>query len=143
MKLKFLCAVAFIVIANGVFAYELSVKGLNPDDKVYIRRFDNNNLITSTLNSTNNVFVYDDALKDIKVKIKKVLPSGEYIERVHVLKNKDEDIYMVTLGFFETDRKELDSLVARAVRRIEHKQGKLRETKIWLIKALKNLHVKP
>jgi hypothetical protein len=118
---------------------EVQIKGLNPTDKVIIKQLDGT-LIHNPLIGHKYSYTNSDITNIKKVRIRKELTTGEYIERVYELKaGVDNVVYMVTLGFFETDRKELDSLVVRATRRIERKQGSLNEIKSWLIMAIKNL----
>jgi hypothetical protein len=50
---------------------------------------------------------------------------------------------MVTLGFFETDREELNKLVQKTTDSLERKDGYLNEIRMWLILALKKVNLVP
>lgn len=140
---KIITLTIIILLPIILFADKVTIKGLNPGDLVDIKSFDNATTYASNLNTIPLVWDYG-AIGGLsvgdKVRIRKKMPSGEYIERVYELKAGDDNVlYMVTLGFFETDRKELDSIAVKAARMLERKEGSVNEIKSWVIKAVKDL----
>lgn len=132
------------------YAAQVRILGINATDKVYIRSMSGTNLLdpgTYPLGyipgGSNIVYTYT-ANPGTTIRIRKELDTGEYIEKLYDQVAGDENmIYMITLGFFETDRKELDSLVVKTVKRLERTEGKINEVKTWVIKAVKDLQKNP
>jgi hypothetical protein len=134
----------------------LFIKGLKSTDALYIssqsngdvnlngKQFQASVAVTRGAGEdTEYVLIYDDSdiTEDITIRIKKELTTTEYIDRVYKLEpGQDNYIYMVTLGFFETDRDELNSIVNKTLNKLNRPDGSLKEIKLWLVKALKNIH---
>jgi hypothetical protein len=130
--------------------HTLIVKGLKTSDSLYVTDFTGNIVTLNTKQYEKFVptsetleikYTEAERISIGKIRIKKVLSTNEYIERVFELKQGDENyLYMVTLGFFETDREELNNIVTKTLEKLNRDDGSLKEIKVWLMKAIKNVN---
>ncbi len=128
---------------NVLYTWSVHIKGLNASDHVYIKMNDGTPIVDMP-GGSNVVWDYSTRTLNEKIRILKELDTGEYIERVYKLVPGDDNvIYMVILGFFETDRKVLENIVDEAVKKLERDDGTLNEIKSWVIKAVKDLQRMP
>ncbi len=139
MKKILLIIIVGVFTLLSAYSQKVHLKGLNATDHISIKDMFGAAIVDMP-GSASLIWDYSGRTLGEKVRIRKVLQSGEYIERIYTLVAGDDNVlYLVILGFFETDRKELDSIVVRASRRIERKDGSMTEIKAWIIKAVKDL----
>lgn len=130
-------------ITLSSFAHKLYIMGANLNDHIYIKKLDDSPLEDFII-STKNTYEYTNLGE--KIKIRRVLPSGEYIERIYTtITGETNQIFMGmgASGFSEDDRRVLENIATNTKTELEKRNSLMSEIYVWLIKANKNIQPKP